>query len=342
VPVAPVPVAPVPVVPVPVVPVPVVPVPVAPTPTPLTPLTPLMGPPPLVPTAPIVPVVPVVPGPVAPTPTPFTPPTPLMPTQPITVPVPVGQPPITILNQNTNVNTNNISLVTQVIQQQQTIVQNVLQQTDIVVPNVPPPVVGTVTTPPTPLAATDNFQVIDEASQNAFHTPGSPYSGTVPYVANQYVNLNATNLEITALTPSAFIKSGSGNDTLQAYSGRNVLDAGGGSNVLVGGVGVDTFIASVNTFAIVPETVSDLVKNFHAGDDMIVRGLTPNDFAGFTDGTGAYGPELEINATGANGSTVKVRLAGFTTGDVASGRLTASFSSDPTTKVPYLSIHANS
>jgi hypothetical protein len=235
---------------------------------------------------------------------------------------------------------NNIQLVTQVIQQQQ-VAQTVLVQNTQAPVNTPaPPTQGTATTPPAPLATTDNFQVIDEADQIAFHTPGSPYTGTTPEVQNQYININPINLDITAITPNAFIKSGDGDDSISAYYGRNVLDAGGGSNALIGGVGLTTFLATVPN-ASSPTTVVDVFKNFHAGDDAIIRGLSPTDFSlTLSDITGAFGPELLLQATpnGQSTPTATVAIAGYSQADVG-GRLTVSSSVGPD-GIPFTLIHA--
>ena len=232
-------------------------------------------------------------------------------------------------------------MVQQVTQQQQDVQQvfvvtNTVQQT---VP--PPPIVGTTTTPPSVLSTTDNFQVIDEANNTAFHTPGRPFTGTIAGVQNEYVNLNPTNLDVTAITPSAFIKTGDGNDTLASFFGRNVLDAGGGSNVMIGGVGKDTFLASVTDSS---NNVVDLLKNFGVGDDAVIRGLSASDFSlNFNDTTGAFGKELQITATPNNGGpSATVAFAGYSTGDIASGRLTISFSQEQGSNTPFMLVHANS
>jgi len=237
-----------------------------------------------------------------------------------------------------NQNVNNNTLITQVIQQQQQ-VQTVLQST-VVTPPPPPPQAPT-------LSATDNFQVLDEASQTGFHTPGTPYSGTVVGVENEYVNLNPTNLDVTAITPNAFIQTGNGNDALEGYTGRNVLDAGAGSNVVVGGAaGNTTFLASVASASTQgAPNVIDLLKNFHGGDDAIIRGLNASDFTlNISDATGAFGAELLVVATSnvAGGPSATVAIAGLTSGDLASGRLSISFSTDPSNGQPYMLIHANS
>jgi Ca2+-binding RTX toxin-like protein len=284
--------------------------------------------------------------PVAPPVAPVTPPHPIAIT-PVALPVPLGAPPITIVNVNNNANN---TTVVQVTQQQQN-VQTILVQAPTPAISVgPPQQIGTPTTLP-PLAATDNFLVIDEAAQTAVFTPGAPYTGTVAGVQNQYIDINTTNLDITAITPNAFIQTGTGNDALQALSGRNILDAGGGSNVLVGGPGgQDTFLATVadgtNTGKVPANQPSliDLIKDFHAGDDAIVRGLSPSDFTlSFTDATGALGPELLVTATAnsASAQNATIALAGFSTGDVSSGRLSISFSQEQS-GVPFMLIHANS
>jgi Ca2+-binding RTX toxin-like protein len=240
---------------------------------------------------------------------------------------------------NNNTNNNTVVVQQQVVQQQQQ-VQQVLVQAPT-----PPVVIGPPNFVPsnngnnTPLAATDNYQVIDEAAGFAYHTPGAAYSGNVAGITSEYININTTNLDVTAITPNAFIKTGSGNDTLQAFTGRNVLDAGAGSNVMVGGNGKDTFIATAGNNTV------DLIKNFHGGDDAVINGLNANDFTlNFTDANGAYGAELQLSATSnATGSAAAtVALAGFTTGDLNSGRLSVSFSVNQQTSTPYLLIHANS
>jgi len=243
------------------------------------------------------------------------------------VPTPAGQPPITVINNNNNTNNVNV-VVQQAVAQQQNIQPVLIQQP--VAPTPLPPVVGGV----------NNFQVMDEATQTAFRTPGSPYTGTAAGIQNQYVNINTTNLDITAITPNTFIRSGSGNDTLKANAGRNVLHAGGGSNIMVGGVGTDTFLAGVGSGA----TVVDLIKDFHAGDDVVIRGLNATDFTlSFTDGTGAFGQQLQITAVAHTGGTKStIALAGFSTGDIANGRLSVSFSQEAGSNTPFMLIHANS
>jgi Ca2+-binding RTX toxin-like protein len=231
----------------------------------------------------------------------------------------------------------NNNIVQQVIQQQQQVQQVLANTTTVVQPPAPPP-----STPG--LGLTDNFQVLDTAAQTSFHTPGTPYTGSVVGVQNEYVNLNPVNLAITAITPNAFIKSGAGNDALQAYAGRNVLDAGAGSNTIISGTGQDTIIAAVpsagaqNTQAIV-----DLVQNFGHGDDVVLQGLSAAQFdLTFTNSVGAYGPELLVQATSktAGGPTAIAALSGYSTGDLASGRLSVGFSTDNAGN-PYLLIHSS-
>jgi len=246
-----------------------------------------------------------------------------------------------IVNNNNNTNVNNVTI----IQQTQQVAQQVLLSSNTVAnTNTPPPTAIITPSNPAPvqIASTDNFQVVDETQQIGFNTPGQPYTGTIGGVTNQYVEINADRLDIKALTPNAFIHSGSGNDIITAFAGRNVLDAGSGSNVMAGGIGQNTFIASV-----VGEqpgsNVVDQIKNFHAGDDAIIRGLSPSDFTlQFSDATGAFGPELLLQATSKSGGpNATIGLAGFSTGDLASGRLSLSFSNEPS-GTSFLLIHVNS
>jgi len=243
---------------------------------------------------------------------------------------------VIINNQNVN---NNI-LVTQIIEQQlqiQPVIENTNQQIELT----PVPSGPILTASPN-----DNFQVVDEARNVSYYTPGSPYTGNVVGVENQYINLNPTNLNVTAITPNAFIRSGPGNDTLAAFAGRNVLYAGAGSNVSVGSPGTDTFLANVSPAATQnTQPITDLIKNFGAGDDAVIRGLSASDFSlEFLDANGAFGPELRIQASSniPGGPTATVALPGYTTGDLVSNRLSISFSIDQSTNTPYMLIHANS
>src|SRR4051794_19114126 len=97
--------------------------------------------------------------------------------------------------------------VVQAALQEQPIVQQVLASSNTAV-NTPPP-------PPGPTV--NNFQVDDMTTATSFNRPGMPYTGPVAGVQNQYVQLNADNLDIKALTPNAFIHSDGGNDTLTAF-----------------------------------------------------------------------------------------------------------------------------
>ncbi len=270
----------------------------------------------------------------------ITPPTSLPPPQIVTITVPTGVPTIVVVNPSQNT-----SNVVQQVQNVQTVLVDISQTLPN---NTPPTVVGTSTTPPAPLSTTDNFQVVDGTANQAFHTPGTDFTGGVSGITHQYVNINPDNLNVTAITPNAFIQTGDGNDTLSAFSGRDVLDAGRGSNVMIGGVGADTFVASAGVASAgsgQTSSVVDLIQNFHAGDDAVIHGLNVNDFSlNFSDSTGAFGPELLLTATpnSGQGPSATVALAGFSTGDVANGRLSTSFSTDPQTGQPFMLIHANS
>ena len=263
------------------------------------------------------------------------------------IPTPPTSPPITIINQNTNNNTNNNTVT--VVQQQQVVQQQANIQPVLTAVNTsatttpvvqgPPLPVGTATTPPPALSATDNFQILDEANQAAFHTPGSPYPGPIAGIQNEYININTTNLDITAITPNAFIQSGSGNDTLEAFYGRNVLDAGGGSNVLVGGVGgIDTFIADISGGG----SLTDLIKDFHINDDVVIKGISSSTFSISTStSVGAFGSQLEIDATpNGGGAASTISIAGYSAADVSSGKVSISFSTDSSGN-PFMLVHAN-
>jgi Ca2+-binding RTX toxin-like protein len=245
--------------------------------------------------------------------------------------------------------------VTQQVVQQVQQVQQVLQQNTAA--DNAPPAVGVVSVAPQ-VSATDNFQVIDESLHIAYHTPGVPYAGSVAGISSQYINITPTNLNVDALTPGAFIKTGAGNDYLQAFAGRNILDGGAGSNIFTSGVGTDTM--SMDAAKPTQNSWIDLIKNFHQGDDAIVNGIQPNGFVITTnDIVTAGGPALVIEATQATGGAANaaagiaqngpdaqghtlLEIAGYSRADLDSGKLSLTFTNDVTNNnTPYMLVHAN-
>jgi Ca2+-binding RTX toxin-like protein len=81
------------------------------------------------------------------------------------------------------------------------------------------------------------FLITDTSSGTSSAAAGTPYTGPVPSLQNEYLNLTTDNLNITAAAPNVFIHSGSGEDAIAALAGTNVLDGGIGSNFLTGGTG---------------------------------------------------------------------------------------------------------
>jgi len=177
---------------------------------------------------------------------------------------------------------------------------------------IPPPVT-------VPVGAA-NFHIADGASGLVFDTPGAPYIGPLP-ITSEYIEINQTNLMITAKTPSVYINSGNGDDTVTAFAGRNYLDGAAGNNVLIGATGIDSFEVAADPTG----SVTDVIKNFHAGDDILFTGLTANDF---TVATSTVGGALQITATSLrpDGPTATLHILGYTAADVASDRIAVTFS----------------
>jgi len=153
-----------------------------------------------------------------------------------------------------------------------------------------------------------------------FDTPGAPYVGPLP-ITSEYVDINQTNLMIAAKTPSVYINSGSGDDTLVALAGRNYLDGATGNNMLIGGTGIDSFEVAADPTG----SVTDVIQNFHAGDDILFTGLTANDFK---VATSTVGGALDITATSIRpgGPTATLLIQGYSAADVASDRIAVTFS----------------
>jgi Ca2+-binding RTX toxin-like protein len=166
------------------------------------------------------------------------------------------------------------------------------------------------------------------------------YNGPVAGLTNQFIDLNADNLAITATAPSVFLHSGAGEDALRVTDGNNVLDGSTGSNFLVGGSGHDTFF--IDDRAATSDIWSTLV-NFHAGDSATAWGVTE---AGFvftdTDNRGATGyTGLTIMASAADKPNAPITMPGYSVADLSNGRLSLSFGFDNASGSSYANIHAN-
>ncbi|HEY0185025.1 MAG TPA: hypothetical protein VGC09_19665 [Rhodopila sp.] len=191
-----------------------------------------------------------------------------------------------------------------------------------------------------------NFAVQDTTTGTASMTSGTPYSGPVSGLQNEYVNITTDSLIITATAPNAFIHTGFGNDAIDVsrVNGANVLDGGGGANMLIGGSGNDTFF--VDSPATTGSVASTIV-NFHSGDNATIFGVDPAHYdMSVTDAVGAPGYQgVAIGfGTPGGGPSAFMVLAGYTSADLSNGRLIGSFATaaDPSggAGTPYFVIHA--
>ena len=199
-----------------------------------------------------------------------------------------------------------------------------------------------------PSSGSANFTVIDQTTGQQTLINGDTYGGPVQGLGRQLTLVTPDNLNITATVPSSFIRSGSGTDAIDVSraNGNNVLDGSSGSSFLTGGTGNDTFF--LDDRALASDTYSTVV-NFHAGDNITVFGVDATSFLMTTqDNQGAAGAKgLAYTFTSAGKPTATVVIAGFSSADLANGRLTASYGANPATAgVPgsggsYLNIHGN-
>jgi Bacterial Ig-like domain len=196
----------------------------------------------------------------------------------------------------------------------------------------------TITEPTPPLA---NYGFTDTTTDKSGTLAGEPYHGPVAGIQSECIYLTHDNINISAYIPNVFIHSGSGQDALQALSGTNVLDGSTGSNFLLGGSGTDTFFVDDRGPS---ADIWSTVVGFHAGDAATIWGVTPQDFGtAWADGQGAVGyTGLTLHATGAGKPTASLTLAGFTTGDLSSGRISVVFGNDPASGSSYMYAHCNS
>jgi hypothetical protein len=179
------------------------------------------------------------------------------------------------------------------------------------------------------LSATDPATLTKEID-GLFFTPASP--------ANELIDITPDSLNIAAVTPSAYIHTGDGNDGINvSYAGgNNILDGEGGSNFLAGGSGNDTFFVN-DLYATTPSWTT--IEGLHGGDAATVWGITPADFnLSWIGGQGAAGyTGLTLFATAAGKPEVATTLAGMTPADLTNGRLDVQYGV-ASTGVPYMEI----
>ena len=118
-----------------------------------------------------------------------------------------------------------------------------------------------------------------------------------------------------------------------------MLDGGTGSNFLVGGTGTDTFFVDDRNAG---TDIWSTVVNFHKGDNATIWGVNDWNFNfGYVNGQGAAGyTGLTIHAAAVGLPTASLTLAGYTTADISSGRLSVSFGVDASSGSSYMNIRA--
>jgi len=171
---------------------------------------------------------------------------------------------------------------------------------------------------------------------------GTPraYGGPVVGLQSEFVSLTPDKLAISVATPGWFIHSGSGDDAIAVSSGVNVLDGGTGSNFLTGSFGEDTFFVDAR------EPTADIwstVTGMSAGDAATVWGVSPSTSAlTWADNMGAPGyTGLTFHASTPGRPNASLTIAGYSQGDLSSGRLSASFGFDPGSGSSYAYLRAN-
>lgn len=180
--------------------------------------------------------------------------------------------------------------------------------------------------PPIGSGTGNNFSIADQTTGQQYFRGGEKYSGPVPGIDQQLILLSPNNLNISATVPNTFIHSGAGVDAIDVsrVNGNNTLDGSTGSNFLVGGTGLDTFFLDDRNPT---SDVFSTVVNFHAGDNITIFGVNPTDFKVVTqDNQGAVNAKgLTYTFTAAGRPNASIVIAGFSSADLANGRLTTGY-----------------
>lgn len=221
-------------------------------------------------------------------------------------------------------------------------------------PPTPPPNNGPGNNPGS--GGTGKFLISDQTTGQAYSTDGTPYTGPVSGLSDEFVTNTSDILNITAQTPNVFIEVAPLNGSpppseagmnVAGVNGNNILDGYANSNFYTGGTGSDQFYEDARTLT---QNSWSTVVNFHTGDNVTVWGVTAADFkldwigdtqgaAGSTGLTGVLVP----NASGQ--PEVGITIAGMKMSDLSKLAVTygtTSAASDGTPGSNYLSIHFNS
>ncbi len=200
----------------------------------------------------------------------------------------------------------------------------------------------------TPPANSGNFVVGNQTTGQQTSPGGDKYVGPVAGVDTQLLLITPDNLNISATVPNVFIHSGSGTDAIDVsrVNGNNILDGSTGSNFLVGGTGRDTFFLDDRNAA---SDVYSTVVNFHSGDNATIFGVDPVSFhVAIQDSLGAVGAKgLTYTFSAPGKPNASIVIVGFSTADLANGRLTVSYGTNadlpgqPGSGGVYLNIHGN-
>lgn len=177
-----------------------------------------------------------------------------------------------------------------------------------------------------------DFTVVNTSSGPAGYMDGKPYVGPLNWLTTELIFAGGPSLSIEANIPNVFIHTGEGNDAInvaKAGGGNNVMDGGTGSNFLVGGKGDDAFF--LDDRQPTAPTWSTIV-GFHQGDSATIWGVTPQDFTlTWLDNQGAAGFKgLTLRAEKPNVPDANLTISGYTSADLANGKLHVTFGTTDT------------
>lgn len=165
------------------------------------------------------------------------------------------------------------------------------------------------------------------------------YNGPVAEVEKEFVTSTVQNINVNLTSDSWFVRTGAGMDAIQAYDGSNVLDGGAGSNFLTGGVGIDAFFIDARDLI---GPIWSTVSNLGSGEGTTLWGIDESRFAvTWLENLGATGFKgLTLQATGQGPTTAAVTFAGYTSADLANGKLVVTFGNEPVSGSNYMYVYA--